>query len=98
MPGLEQDSVLSELRVDATYRNTNDWRQHDDVFNRFFRFSDDKAINNTSGFRPKSKRNGATGILECAFCVLVTNFGETEWPDSLERESGQFIYYGDNRS
>jgi len=91
-------SAVTELRIDASYRNTNDWRHADDVFNRFFRFSDDKAINNTSGFRPKSKRDGSTDIVECAFCVLVTNFGETEWPDSLERESGQLVYYGDNRS
>jgi hypothetical protein len=90
--------VPLELRIDAFYRNTNDWKQPQDVFNKFFRFSDGKSINNVSGFRPKSKVGKATRILECAFCVLVTNFDETEWPDALNRETGIFTYYGDNRS
>jgi hypothetical protein len=91
-------SVPTELRLDASYRNTNDWKQPEDVFNKFFRFSDGKGINNTSGFRPKSKNGGSTDILSCAFCVLVTTFGETEWPDTLDRQNGIFTYYGDNRS
>jgi hypothetical protein len=86
------------LRVDASYRNTNDWKQPKDVFNRFFRFSDNKGINNTSGFRPKSRLGRSTDITECAFCILVTTFGESEWPDSLDPETGSFTYYGDNRS
>ncbi len=90
--------VPATLRVDASYRNTNNWQNPDDVFNRFFRFVDKKGINNTSGFRPKSKAGGDTDITECAFCVLVTNFGETEWPDAIDRENGLFMYYGDNRS
>jgi hypothetical protein len=87
-----------ELHVDQTYRNTNNWQDPRDVFNRFFRFTDGKGINNTSGFRPKSKARGKTDITASAFCVLVTNFGESEWPDSIDRENGVFTYYGDNRS
>ena len=89
--------ALSELRVDAAYRNTNNPRAPADQFNRFFRFSDGVGINNTSGFRPKSKKGGSTDIVDCAFCVLVTTFGETHWPDRLDRESGEFVYYGDNQ-
>ena len=89
--------TLDELRVDASYRNTNNWKNPNDVFNRFFRFADGKGINNTSGFRPKSKGGGGTDITQAVFCVLVTNFGESEWPDELDRESGIFTYYGDNR-
>lgn len=88
---------LSELRLDAVYRNTNNWRSPADQFNRFFRFSDGRGINNTSGFRPKSRKGGPTAATECAFCVLVSNFGEIEWPDQLDAESGIFTYYGDNR-
>jgi len=87
----------SELRVDASYRNTNNWQDAHDVFNKFFRFNG-VGINNTSGFRPKSKAHSSTDILKCAFCVLVTNFGESEWPDSVDRENGIFTYFGDNRS
>lgn len=88
----------SALRIDALYRNTGDWRKEADEFNKFFRFSDGKGINNASGFRPKSKMVGrSTDILDCAFCVVVTNLEEAEWPDNLDHESGLFTYYGDNR-
>ena len=60
---------LRELRVDASYRNTNNWKTPSDVFNRFFRFADGKGINNTSGFRPKSRARGATDITQAVFCV-----------------------------
>lgn len=94
-----QKPAIHELYVDKDYRNTNNWNDLSDEFNYFFRFDDGKGINNTSGFRPKSRSSGnSTNILDCAFCVLVTNFGELEWPDVLDREQGTFHYYGDNRS
>lgn len=96
-PPLKAKQQPNELFVDAEYRNTNDWKNPHDQFNSFFRFSDGRGINNTSGFRPKSRANGSTSIKDCGFCVLVTNFGETEWPDSLDADTGQFTYYGDNR-
>jgi hypothetical protein len=98
MPSIMRPATPREIRLDASYRNTNNWKSPEDLFNRFFRFEDGKGINNTSGFRPKSKAGGDTDITESAFCVLVTNFGESEWPDALDRESGVFAYYGDNRS
>jgi hypothetical protein len=88
---------LTELRVDAVYRNTNNWRAPADQFNRFFRFSDGVGINNTSGFRPKSKNGRNRDIVDSAFCLLVTTFGKAHWPDRLDRESGEFVYYGDNQ-
>ena len=89
---------LDQLCIDVFYRNTNDWKKPDDRFNSFFRFADGKGINNTSGFRPKSKAGGSTDIVNCAFCVLVTTFGETEWPDTMDPETGRFVYFGDNRA
>ena len=91
--------MTQELRVDRLYRNTNNWTSEDDEFNNFFRFSDGKGINNVSGFRPKSLANSKnTDIENCAFCVLITNLGETEWPDEINLETGLFTYYGDNRA
>jgi hypothetical protein len=87
----------AELRVDASYRNTNNWKHPLDEFNLFFRFSDERGIANAQGFSPKSRKKGSTAIIDCGFCLLVTNFGETEWPDSLDAETGLFTYYGDNR-
>jgi hypothetical protein len=94
---MPSDAASSVLRVDALYRNTNEWTNPADEFNRFFRFQDGKGVNNVAGFRPKSRAGGSTDIRECAFCLLVTNFGEEEWPDRLDRETGLFTYYGDNK-
>lgn len=88
----------SHLRIDRLYKNTNNWKSPNDEFNNFFRFTDGKGINNVSGFRPKSTKDSKnTDITNCAFCVLITNLGEIEWPDELNIETGQFTYYGDNR-
>jgi len=88
---------MDALLVDSSLRNTNNPKNPVDVFNRFFRFSDGRGINNTSGFRAKSKAGQSTDIENCAFCVLVTTFGEIEWPDSLDYEMGRFTYFGDKR-
>lgn len=92
----EFGKVPTELIVDASYRNTGNWKNPRDQFNKFFRF-DGRGINNTSGFRAKSLTNGSSDIEDCGFCLLVTNYGETEWPDSLDTETGLFTYFGDNR-
>ena len=89
---------MNELRIDLSLRNTNNPNNPNDVFNRFFRFSDGRGINNTSGLRAKSKADQTTDIENCAFCLLVTTFGEAEWPDSLDYESGVFTYFGDKRT
>lgn len=83
--------------MDGSHRNLSNRKDKRDEFNRFFRFSDGVGIANAQGFRPKSLRNGSTAIEDCGFCLLVTNFSEPEWPDSLDSETGLFTYYGDNR-
>lgn len=88
---------LNELRVDASYRDRANWKLELDEFNRFFRFADNKSVPNQQGFRPKSVAGRTTDITDCGFCLLVTTFHEAEWPDALERDSGIFVYYGDNR-
>lgn len=88
----------SYLRLDKLYRNTNNWKNPEDEFNTFFRFEDGKGIQNVSGFRFKSRSDiDDRDITNCAFCILITNLGEVEWPDELNLETGIFTYYGDNR-
>ena len=86
-----------ELEIDRQYRNTGNWRLDADEFNRFFRF-DDGGIRNMGGFRAKKKAGGSTAIEDCAFCILVTDFSQHHWPDTLNVESGLFTYFGDNQS
>lgn len=88
--------VPRELVIDKSYRNTANWRMDEDEFNKFFRFSG-QGIANAQGFRPKSINGGSTAIEDCAFCLLVTDYGQIEWPDSLDCETGLFTYFGDNR-
>ncbi|HYD77549.1 restriction endonuclease [Ramlibacter sp.] len=95
---------MNSIQVEARYRNKGgNWKDSDDQFNRFFRFDHGGGkvvgIGNAAGFRAKGRAgSGASkSIVDCAFCVLVTNLGEREWPDSLDRETGLFTYYGDNR-
>jgi hypothetical protein len=87
------------LQIDRTYRNgQNNWKHPDDVFNRMFHaFNDGKGIQNSGGFRFKSKSGPVTNIENAAFVLLVSNFTEAEWPDSFDPETGLFTYYGDNR-
>jgi hypothetical protein len=89
---------MQYLYIDASLRNTNRPSSPEEEFDKFFRFRDGLGINNTSGFRPKSKLNHETNIENCAFCVLVTTFEELEWPDHLDLENGLFTYFGDKRS
>lgn len=92
-------SEPQELLVDGILKNNN--LPHADAeFQRFFQF--ERGINNVSGFRVVGKRgtgsrSGGRPVTELALMVLVTTFEEQEWPDSLDRETGEFIYYGDNR-
>lgn len=53
------------------------------------------GIGNAGGFRWAKRRDGS-GLP--AFIVLYTSLREIEWPDYLDRETGIFRYYGDNRS
>lgn len=93
----ESLEIPTELIIDASYRNMGNWKHVDDQFNKFFRFSDGHGIPLVQGFKPKKIAGGSTKIEDCGFCVLTTNSGETEWPDSLDFETGLFTYFGDNR-
>ncbi len=46
------------------------------------------------GFR---KVNRTDGSGKPAYVILYTTMGELEWPDFLDKETGVFRYYGDNR-
>lgn len=91
--------MKNSLIVDMRFKNTNNWKDPIDEFNKFFRFDDGKGITNVGGFRPKSKSTiDSKNIIDSAFCLLITTFNDREWPDNLDLESGRFIYYGDNKS
>lgn len=92
--------VKSELVIDELLRNHSNPTHPDAEFQRFFTIK--KGINNAAGFRvvareKLAKKSGRKSAADLAFVVLVTTFGENEWPDALDLETGQLVYYGDNR-
>jgi len=92
--------VPDELIVDELLGNHPTASHADAEFQRFFTIR--KGINNAAGFRVVAKertsgRSGRKSAADLAFVVLVTTFSENEWPDALDLETGQLVYYGDNR-
>jgi hypothetical protein len=51
------------------------------------------GVGNFGGFRAK----GAWSVPGATLVVLFTTESEHEWPDRLDRTTGRFEYYGDNR-
>jgi hypothetical protein len=94
--------MINELIIDKSYRNLV--KTDVDEFNKFFEFNNktnnrSTGIYNSGGFRPKSRHDiESSEIRQSAFCVLITSFGEVEYPDLLDFETGIFTYYGDNRT
>lgn len=92
--------VHDTLTIDGLFKNNSNPRHPDAEFQRFFTLH--KGINNAAGFRvvakkSAAKRSGRKRPADLAFVVLVTTFAESEWPDSLDLETGHLVYYGDNR-
>jgi hypothetical protein len=49
-------------------------------------------VDNLGGFRYRGKVAGKLHML-----VLTSSMADPDWPDSLDRETGVFTYYGDNK-
>jgi len=79
------DLAAADLLVDAVYQGGRRKNASDDPLSRLLR------VSNSGGFRYR----GTVDRLE--LLVLTTTFSELDWPDSLDRETGIFTYYGDNR-
>lgn len=80
------DLEIADLIVDAIYEGGNNGNAGDDPISRLM------GCGNQGGFR-------YTGSHEKPhFCVLYSELSHTDWPDELNAEQGQFLYYGDNRT
>jgi hypothetical protein len=73
------------LIVDAIYQGDRRGSAADDPLPRLL------DVSNQGG----SRYPGNLDHLELV--VLKTSFGDPNWPDALDRESGTFIYFGDNK-
>ena len=77
----------SNLNIDCIYEGGSDGRTTDDPISRLL-----SGVGNQGGFRASGRGN------EKKFVVLYTSGEDNDWPDRLNLNTGQFVYYGDNKT
>lgn len=77
--------ATADLYVDAVYQSGRKGNAGDDPFPRLLN------VSNMGGFRYR----GNLDALELV--VLTSTLSDPDWPDELDRETGVFTYYGDNK-
>jgi hypothetical protein len=78
--------AVSDLYVDACYEGGRSGNAGDDPLPRLLR------VDSQGGFRYRGKVARRLHLL-----VLTSSLADPDWPDSLDRETGVFTYYGDNK-
>ena len=81
----EGQLASASLVVDATYGGGRRNNGSDDPLNRLV------GVSSQGGFRTLGK------VRALKLLVLTTSLRDPDWPDDLDRETGVFTYYGDNR-
>jgi hypothetical protein len=82
------DLEAADLVIDATYRGGKKGDAGDDPISKLLR------CGNQGGFRAAGVNRKSRFALVC----LYSSLADLDWPDSLDVRSGQFVYYGDNKS
>jgi hypothetical protein len=80
--------AAADLIVDEVYGGSRNGNSSDDPLPGLL------GVDNGAGFRHLGRR---PGIDTLKLLALKTSFSDVNWPDSLDRERGLFLYYGDNR-
>ena len=83
------DLEKSDLYVDCIYKGGTTPNISAEPFHKLI-----PGCENSGGFRKKLREDGSG---KYAYVVLYTSMEELEWPDYLDKETGIFRYYGDNR-
>ena len=80
------DSRSTDLIVDAVYQGDRKRHAGDDPLPHLLN------VSNSGGFRYR-------GNIHALELVVLTSSGrDPDWPDTLDRETGVYTYYGDNKS
>ena len=80
------DAPFADLRVDAVYQGGRLGHAGDDPLHLLLN------VSNSGGFRYRGK----VDALE--LLVLTSSGKDPDWPDTLDRETGVYTYFGDNKS
>jgi hypothetical protein len=75
----------ADLVVDAVYQSGRKGNHSDDPISHIVK------VSNQGGFRYR----GSLDSLDLV--ALVSSLNDPDWPDTIDRESGTFIYFGDNK-
>jgi AspBHI-like restriction endonuclease len=78
----------ADLIIDGIYKGGTRGNAGDDPIARLL------PVGNQGGFRHCGRRI----VPGCRLVVLFSTFSEPDWPDVLDVETGQIVYFGDNRS
>lgn len=81
------DLDSADLVVDAVYEGGSRGNAADDPISRLL-----PGTGNQGGFRAAGRGDDKT------FVVLYTDGENSDWPDQLDPSTGQFVYFGDNRT
>ncbi|MBV8502118.1 MAG: M2 family metallopeptidase [Paucibacter sp.] len=79
------DLANADLLIDATYQGGRAGNSGDDPLNPLLK------VSLMGGFRYR----GSLDALKLV--VLTTTMSDPDWPDEIDRETGIFTYYGDNK-
>lgn len=79
----------ADLSIDCIYKGGPTSTLYSEPFHKLI-----PGCENAGGFRKKLREDGSG---KYAYVVLYTSMSELEWPDYLDKDTGIFRYYGDNR-
>lgn len=80
------DLSTTDLIVDALYQGGRGGNAGDDPFPKLL------GMSNQGGFRYRGDLRTKLDMV-----VLTSSLADPDWPDGLDRESGVFTYFGDNK-
>jgi hypothetical protein len=86
---LDQSLNTVDLVVDEVYSGSRRGNASDDPLPKLL------GVDNGAGFRHLGQRPNVNTL---KLVVLKSSLSDLNWPDSLDRERGLFVYYGDNHS
>lgn len=81
-----EELTAADLIVDARYECGRAGNAGDDPLPRLLR------VDSQGGFRKRGSLTEGLSML-----ALASSLNDPDWPDSLDRETGIFTYYGDNK-
>lgn len=84
---VDQNLAVVDLIVDEIYGGSRRGNASDDPLPKLL------GVDNGAGFRHLGRRPSVNTL---KLIALKSSLSDINWPDSLDRERGIFIYYGDN--